>query len=74
MLLLVSYNANLEQAINKEMIIAEILQALAGSMGMLLTLPLTSAVCAAMYYKNSPKRGDGNADRKSTRLNSSHAT
>ena len=60
-LLLVSYNANLEQVINKEMIIAEILQALAGSMGMLLTLPLTSAVCAAMYYKNSPKRGDGNA-------------
>ncbi len=54
-LLLVSYNANLEQVINKEMIIAEILQALAGSMGMLLTLPLTSAVCAAIYYKNSTK-------------------
>ncbi len=50
-LLLVSYNANIEQVINKEMIIAEILQALAGSMGMLLTLPLTSAVCAAMFYK-----------------------
>lgn len=50
-LLLVSYNANIEQVVNKEMIIAEILQALAGSMGMLLTLPLTSAVCAAMFYK-----------------------
>ena len=50
-LLLVSYNANLGQVINKEMIIAEILQALAGSMGMLLTLPLTSAVCAAIYDK-----------------------
>lgn len=50
-LLLVSYNANIEQVVNKEMIIAEILQALAGSMGMLLALPLTSAVCAAMYYK-----------------------
>lgn len=54
-LLLVSYNANIEQVINKEMIIAEILQALAGSMGMLLTLPLTSAVCAAIYYKNTIK-------------------
>ena len=54
-LLLVSYNANIEQVINKEMIVAEILQALAGSMGMLLTLPLTSAVCAAIYYKNSTK-------------------
>lgn len=50
-LLLVSYNASLEQVINKEMIIAEILQALAGSLGMLLTLPLTSAVYAAIYYK-----------------------
>lgn len=50
-LLLVSYNANLGQVINKEMIIAEILQALAGSMGMLLTLPLTSAICAVVYYK-----------------------
>lgn len=51
-LLLVSYNASLEQVINKEMIIAEILQALAGSLGILLTLPLTSAVCAAVYYKS----------------------
>lgn len=52
-LLLVSYNANIEQVINKEIIIAELLQALAGSMGMLLTLPLTSAVCAAIYYGRS---------------------
>ena len=50
-LLLVAYNAKIEQVLNKEMIVAEILQALAGSMGMLLTLPLTSAVCAAIYLK-----------------------
>ena len=50
-LLLVAYNASLAQVVNKEMIVAEILQALAGSMGMLLTLPLTSAVCAAVYSK-----------------------
>lgn len=49
-LLLVSYNAGIEQVINKEMIISEILQAIAGSMGMLLTLPLTSAVCATVFY------------------------
>ncbi len=54
-LLLAAYNASLEQVINKEMIIAEILQALAGSLGMLLTLPLTSAVCAAIYYKKEKK-------------------
>lgn len=50
-LLLVSYNVGIEQVINKEMIIAEILQAIAGSIGMLLTLPLTSAVCATVFYK-----------------------
>lgn len=59
-LLLVSYNANLQQVINKEVIIADILQALAGSMGMLLTLPLTSAVCAAAYYnRKGGKNGIG---------------
>ncbi len=60
-LLLVSYNANIEQVINKELIVAEVLQALAGSMGMLLTLPLTSAVCAVIYYKGNG--GDINAAR-----------
>ncbi len=55
-LLLVAYNANIEQVINKELIVAEILQALAGSMGMLLTLPLTSAICAVLYYKKEEKR------------------
>lgn len=49
-LLLVAYNASIEQVINREIIIAEILQALAGSMGMLLTLPLTSAICSVIYY------------------------
>ena len=49
--LLMSYNANLQQVINKEKIIAEVLQALAGSMGMLLTLPLTTLVCALIYFR-----------------------
>ncbi|MBE6771440.1 MAG: YibE/F family protein [Ruminococcaceae bacterium] len=57
-LLLVAYNANIEQVINKEMIVAEILQALAGSLGILLTLPLTSAVCSVIY-----KEGQSNAAR-----------
>lgn len=55
-LLLVAYNAGIEQVINKEMIVAEVLQALAGSLGMLLTLPLTSAVCAAIYYNRVEKK------------------
>ncbi|MBQ8014762.1 MAG: YibE/F family protein [Clostridia bacterium] len=54
-LLLIAYNASIEQVINRELIVAEILQALAGSMGMLLTLPLTSAICSVIYYKKSAK-------------------
>ncbi|MBR2731040.1 MAG: YibE/F family protein [Clostridia bacterium] len=60
-LLLVANNADLNQVINKEVIIADILQALADSLGMLLTLPLTSAVCAAIYYKK--KEGTAHAAR-----------
>lgn len=55
-LLLVAYNSSIEQVINREVIVAEILQALAGSMGMLLTLPLTSAVCSVVYYLKEEKR------------------
>ncbi len=51
-LLLVSYNSTLSQVINREIIIADVLQALAGSTGILLALPLTSAVCAFVYNKS----------------------
>ncbi len=54
-LLLVAYNSSIEQVINRELIVAEILQALAGSLGMLLTLPLTSAICSVVYYKREEK-------------------
>lgn len=54
-LLLVAYNSSIEQVVNRELIIAEILQALAGSIGMLLTLPLTSAVCSVLYYRINGK-------------------
>ena len=54
-LLLVAYNSGIEQVVNREIIIAEILQALAGSLGMLLTLPLTSAICSVIYYVKEEK-------------------
>ena len=54
-LLLVAYNSSIEQVVNRELIVAEILQALAGSIGMLLTLPLTSAVCSVFYYLKEEK-------------------
>ncbi len=59
-LLLVAYNANIQQVINKEIIISDILQALAGSMGMLLTLPLTSAVCSVIYNRRNNNVSDKN--------------
>lgn len=59
-LLLISYNANIARVANREAVIAEILQAVAGSMGILLTLPLTSLACALVYY-NDPKGGSRDA-------------
>ena len=58
-LLLISYNANIQQVVNREIIVFEILQALAGSLGMLLTLPLTSFICAVIYYGKDKVMSDG---------------
>ncbi len=48
-LLLIAYSSSWLGLLNREMIVVEILQALVGSFGLLLTIPLTSAVCAAIY-------------------------
>lgn len=48
-LLLIAYSSSLLGLLNREMIVVEILQALVGSLGLLLTIPLTSAVCATIY-------------------------
>lgn len=49
-LLLAAYNANNPLLLfNSEMILVELLQAVAGSLGILLTIPLTSIVCGILY-------------------------
>ncbi len=48
-LLLYASNVSLQSLFNREMILAEILQALVGSFGILLTIPLTSLVCSFLY-------------------------
>ena len=49
-LLLAAYNANNPMLLfNGEMILVELLQAVAGSLGILLTIPLTSIVCGILY-------------------------
>jgi len=49
-LLLVAYNSNAPMLLfNSEMIMVELLQAVAGSLGILLTIPLTSIICGILY-------------------------
>ncbi|MCR4962338.1 MAG: YibE/F family protein [Firmicutes bacterium] len=48
-LLMAAYNDNLLELFNLELIVVTALQALAGSFGILLTIPLTSLFCVALY-------------------------
>ena len=48
-LILSVYSNSLMELLNREMIVVEILQALAGSFGILLAMPLTAFFCATLY-------------------------
>jgi uncharacterized membrane protein len=48
-LLLITYSSSMLELLNRESIAVELLQALIGSLAILLTIPLTSLVCAALY-------------------------
>lgn len=48
-LLITVHTTSFLELFNMEMIIVEILRALIGSLGMLLTIPLTAAICAWLY-------------------------
>ncbi|MDR1439418.1 MAG: YibE/F family protein [Clostridiales bacterium] len=50
-LIMVSNAASLTELLNKERVIVELLQAVAGSIGILLTMPVTALICAAMYAR-----------------------
>lgn len=49
-LLLITYATNLNELLNRELIIVELMQALIGSSAILLTIPLTAIVCGLLYY------------------------
>ena len=51
-LLLVAYASSLEGLFNREMIITEVLQAVIGSMAILLAIPLTSLIASALYTRS----------------------
>lgn len=50
-LLFTSYQSSLGQLLNRESIIVELLQALSGSIGILLTIPFTVLIASALYLK-----------------------
>ena len=54
-LLMVAGNPSLLLLFNTEMIVVELLQTIAGSFGMLLTIPLTSVVCGVLYGSKGDK-------------------
>jgi len=54
-LLLAAYNNSIIYLLNREMVVVEILQALAGSVGILFTIPFTSVICGLLYVKSHPK-------------------
>lgn len=57
-LLLISYTESYLELLNKEMIIVEFLQALSGSIGILLTIPLTAAISGIMYASKRSKQNN----------------
>lgn len=57
-LLLIMYNGKLLEMINQEILATEILQALAGSIGMLLTIPITAVVATYLYLKVKKTKTD----------------
>jgi len=48
-LLLVVYSDSFSDLMNRELVIVELLKAIAGSFGILLTIPLTALICAVLY-------------------------
>ena len=55
-LILAVYSNSLQALLNMEMIVVEILQALAGSFGILLTMPLTAFFCAYIYLYQTKRQ------------------
>jgi len=51
-LLFVAYNVSSIQLFNMELIVTDFMQAIVGSIGILLAIPLTSFICAVVYPKH----------------------
>lgn len=58
-LLLTAYSTSLSYLLNREMVVVEILQALVGSFGLLLAMPLTSLIAGVLYTRDLPLPAEG---------------
>lgn len=63
-LLFFAYNHSLLYLLNKEMVVAEILQAVIGSFGILFTIPFTSFICSRLYVKKTERRYKSGLENK----------
>jgi len=52
LLLIIAHATSMMELFNREMIVVEILRAIVGSFGMLLTIPLTAGICSWLYTKS----------------------
>ena len=57
-MLLLSYSTSAMNLINREVVIVELLQALIGSLAVMLTIPLTIVACCFLYIKKDGKQID----------------
>lgn len=55
MLLLMAYNVSFGEIINRELIASEVVRALAGSIGLIVTIPLTAVLAGVMVKKSKAK-------------------
>ena len=60
--LLAAYNKNIIEILNREMIVSEIMQGLVGSFGILLSIPLTTLLAAAVFPKMKRVRASSPRD------------
>ena len=61
-LLLLTYADSAMDLLNREVIANEILQAIAGSIGILFTIPVTALICGALYVKKNTSKDEETED------------
>lgn len=54
-LILLGWGVSLFRLLNRELVIVELLQAIVGSFGIFLTMPLTALICAFLYTRENKK-------------------